>query len=109
MTPAEYGELITKEGVVTGGIGKVQELKTSAARFMIPTEIAQSRQSVAVYTEELEHCVKNDYSEDEFIARLKNEKITMHSADLHKALYWQVLKLKKQNQNDIWARIIKNS
>jgi hypothetical protein len=87
MTPAEYGELITKEGVVTGGIGKVQELKTSAARFMIPTEIAQSRQSVAVYTEELEHCIRNDYSEDEFIARLENEKITMHSADLHKALY----------------------
>lgn len=109
MTPAEYGELITKEGTATGGIGKVQELKTSAASFMIPTEIAQSRQAVAAYTEELEHCIRNDYTEDEFIHRIKGEKIPVASEDLHKTLYRQVLKLKKQNQNDIWARIIKNS
>ncbi len=109
MTPAEYGELITKAGAVTGGIGKVQELKTSAGRFMIPTEIAQSRQTVAAYTDELEHCVRNDYREDEFISRLKGERIPAESEELHKALYNQVLKLKKKNQNDIWARIIKNS
>lgn len=109
MTPAEYGELITKEGVATGGLGKAQGLKTSAAHFMIPTEIARSRQTVAAYTEELEHCIRNDYSEDDFISRLKGERIPVDSEDLHKTLYRQVLKLKKQNQNDIWARIIKNS
>ena len=109
MTPAEYGELITKEGTVTGGVGKVQELKTSAARFMIPTEIAQSRQIVAAYAEELEHCVRNDYTEDEFVSRLKGEKIPVDTEELHKTLYRQISKLKKQNQNDIWARIIKNS
>jgi len=109
MTPAEYGELLTKEGTATGGIGKVQELKTSAARFMIPTEIAQNRQTVAKYTEELEHCVRNDYTEDEFISRVKGESIPVGSEELHKGLYQQVLKLKKQNKNDIWARIIKNS
>ncbi len=109
MTPAEYGELVTKQGTVTGGIGKVRELKTSAARFMIPTEIAQNRQTVAAYTDELEHCVRNGYAEDEFINRLKGERIPVESQELHKVLYGQVLKLKKQNQNDIWARIIKNS
>ena len=40
MTPVDYAELITKDGMATGGMGNVQELKTSAARFMIPTEIA---------------------------------------------------------------------
>jgi len=109
MTPAEYGELLTKEGTATGGIGQVQELKTSAARFMIPTEIAQSRQTVAKYTEELEHCVRNDYTEDEFISRLKGERIPSEAGELHKALYRQVVTLKQRNQNDIWARIIKNS
>ena len=109
MTPAEYGELITSEGTATGGVGKVQELKTSAARFMIPTEIAQSRQTVAGYTEELEHCVRNGYTEGEFISRLKGERIPIEAEELHKALYRQVIKLKEANQNDIWARIIKNS
>ena len=109
MTPAEYGELITKEGTVTGGIGKVQELKTSAARFIIPTEIAQTRQTIAAYTEQLEHCVRNDYTQDEFIHRLQGERIPVEQIHLHRTLYSQVLKLKKQNQNDIWARIIKNN
>ena len=109
MTPAEYGELVTKEGTVTGGVGKVQELKTSAARFMIPTEIAQSRRTMAAYTEELEHCIRHDYAEDEFIHRLEGDRLPVENAELHKTLYNQILKLKKQNQNDIWARIIKNS
>jgi len=109
MTPAEYGGLITKDGIATGGIGTFQELKTSAARFMIPTEIAQSRQTVSAYADELEHCIRNDYSENDFIIRLKGEGIPVDSEELHKTLYRQVLKLKKQNQNDIWARIIKNS
>jgi hypothetical protein len=109
MTPAEYGELVTKEGTVTGGLGKSQGLKTSAAHFMIPTEIARNRQTVAAYADELEHCVRHDYNENEFISRLKGEKIPVESEELHKTLYAQVLKLKKQNRNDIWARIIKNS
>ena len=109
MTPAEYGELITRGGTATGGVGKVQELKTGAARFLIPTEIARNRHIVAAYTDELEHCVRNDYTEDEFIGRLKGNSIPVEAEELHKALYRQVVKLKKQNQNDIWARIIKNS
>jgi len=109
MTPNEYGELVTKQGAVTGGIGKVQELKTSAARFMIPTEIAQSRRTVAAYAEELEHCIRHYYTQDEFIHRLEAEGLPVEHAALHKGLYNQILKLKKQNQNGIWARIIKNS
>ncbi len=49
------------------------------------------------------------YRKDTFIQRLKGERIPVAHADLHKTLYSQILKLKKQNQNDIWARIIKNS
>jgi len=110
MTPAEHGELFTAEGrAATGKLGKVQELKTSAARFMIPTEIARSREVVAAYTEELERCVRGDYTDDEFIERLRGSGLHVESAAQHKVLFRQVKKLRTERRNDIWARIIKNS
>jgi hypothetical protein len=67
------------------------------------------RRTVAVYTDELEHCIRHDYTQGEFIHRLEGQGLPVEHGELHKALYNQILKLKKQNQNDIWARIIKNS
>ena len=48
MTPSEYG------GLFAGGLGKAKELKTAAATFVIPTEIATNRDDVAKYAEQLE-------------------------------------------------------
>jgi SAM-dependent methyltransferase len=110
MTLAEHGELFTTEGqAATEKLGKLQELKTSAARFMIPTEIAKSREVVSAYTEELERCVRGDYSEHEFIDRLRDAGLPVDSVAQHKALFRQVRKLRVERRNDIWARIIKNS
>src|SRR6266508_3288170 len=44
MTPSEHG------GLFSGGVlGKAKELKTAAAKFVIPTEIATRREEVAKY------------------------------------------------------------
>src|SRR2546425_11608751 len=45
LTPAEYGDLFS------GGHGNVKELKTAAAKFLIPTEIATNRDDVARYAD----------------------------------------------------------
>ena len=103
MTPAEYG------GLTAGRLGDVQELKTSAARFLIPTEIATKRDDVAKYAEQLEFCVRNGYSPEEFIERCGDESIPVTAESLHIDLYNELVKLDKENKNGIWARIIKNS
>ena len=109
ITPTEYGGLITEAGASVGALGKVRELKTSAARFMIPTEVAKTRHIVTNYAAELEHCLRNGYTEDEFLSRARGERIPLVSEELHRNLYRQIGNLRKQNKNDIWARIIKNS
>jgi hypothetical protein len=109
LTPTEYGGLITASGTSVGALGKVRELKTSAAKFMIPIEIAKTRHIVAHYSEELEQCLKNEYTVDEFLNRVRGERIALGSEEIHRTLYRQIENLRKQNKNDIWARIIKNS
>jgi hypothetical protein len=56
QTPLEYGDLFT------GVHGAVKELKTAVARFLIPAEVASSRETVGKYAEQLEFCVQNKYS-----------------------------------------------
>jgi methylase of polypeptide subunit release factors len=103
LTPSEYG------GLFTGKLGKAKELKTAAARFLIPTEIATSRDDVAKYAEQLEHCVRSGYSTKEFIERCQEEGLRIAAQDLHADLYKELVKLDKANKNGVWARIIKNA
>ena len=103
VTPSEYGELTGRP------LGDVQELKTSAARFLIPTEIATKRDDVAKYAEQLEFCVRNNYSPEEFIERCRDESLPVTAENLHVDLYNELVKLDTANKNGIWARIIKNS
>ena len=103
MTPSEYG------GLTAGRLGDVQELKTSAARFLIPTEIASKHDDVAKYADQLEFCVRNGYSPEEFIERCRDESLPVTAESLHVDLYNELVKLDKENKNGIWARIIKNS
>ncbi|MGB7533035.1 MAG: N-6 DNA methylase [Halobacteriota archaeon] len=106
MTPSEYGGLDTW---TADKRIKTKELKTSAAKFKIPLEIAQDRQSIAKYAELLESCIQNGYEPEEFIERCKNEGLSITAKDLHVELYEELVKLDKANKNSIWARIIKNA
>ena len=104
MTPSEYSELI-----VGGRLGDVRELQTSAARFLIPTEIATSHDYLAKYAEQLEFCIRNSYSPEEFIERCRDEALPVTIENLHTDLYNTLVKLDNENKNGVWARIIKNS
>ena len=103
VTPAEYG------GLWAGSLGKAKEFKTAAAKFLIPIEIASSRQNVTRYAEQLEFCVKNGYSAQEFAQRCQEENLPMEAEGLHTNLYSELVKLDKANKNGVWARIIKNA
>jgi hypothetical protein len=103
MTPAEYG------GLTAGRLGDVKELQTSAARFLIPTEIATKRDDVAKYANLLESCVRDGYSPEEFIVRCRDESLPVTAETLHIDLYNELVKLDKENKNSVWARIIKNA
>jgi hypothetical protein len=103
MTPSEYG------GLFSGGLGKARELKTAPVTFIIPTEIATTREYVAKYAEELEFCVRNGYSSQEFIQRCRDEGLPISEDVLHGDLYGELVTLDKANKNGVWARIIKNA
>jgi len=103
MTPSGYG------GLFAGTLGKAKELKTAAAKFVIPTEIATKREDIAKYAEHLESCVRNGYSPKEFIQRCQDEGLNVTAESLHLDLYKELVKLDKANKNGVWARIIKNA
>ncbi len=106
MTPAEYGGI---DSWTTGQKIKTKELITSVAKFKIPLDIAISRQNIAKYSELLEFCVENGYETDEFIQRCEDEGLTISARDMHADLYQELVRLKKENKNSVWARIIKNA
>ncbi len=103
LTPSTYG------GLFAGSPDAAKELKTSAARFFVPTEIAKKREDVAKYAEQLEFCVRNGYAPMEFIQRCKDEGLAVTAQVLHMDLYKELVKLDKANKNGVWARIIKNA
>lgn len=103
LTPSTYG------GLFAGETDAAKELKTAAAKFLVPVEIAQSAADVARYAEVLEQCVKNHYSPAEFIERCTAEGLPVSKQTLHTDLYKQLVALDKANNNGVWARIIKNS
>ncbi len=103
MTPSEYGLFTGTE------LGEVKHLKTAAATFFIPTEIAKNRDIVARYAETLEFCVRNSFSGQEFLVRCRDEGLSITSDSLHEELYDELVALDKANKNGVWARIIKNA
>jgi hypothetical protein len=103
MTRSEYG-------LFTGTqLGEVKHLKTAAATFFVPTEIANNRDTVARYAEVLEFCVRNGYSGEEFLARCADDALPVNNQSLHQELYEELVALDKANKNGVWARIIKNA
>jgi methylase of polypeptide subunit release factors len=106
MTPAEYGDLFT------GSAGNVAKVPCSAMKpphLLVPKEIAKSPKDVATYASVLEDCIRNAYSPDEFLSRCRDERLNVTAANAHIALYRELVRLDKANENGIWARIIKNN
>lgn len=103
MTPSEYGD------VFTGRSGNARLLKTSAGDFTIPTEVTESREHIGRYADTLEACIRDGYTPDEFIGRCEAEAIPATQISLHKELYRHLQRLDADNENGIWARIIKNA
>jgi len=103
LTPSEYG------GLLAGRLGNAKKIKAAPATFVIPTEIATTREDVAKYAEQLEFCIRNGYSPKEFVELCKVEGLTITAFSLHTELYQQLVKLDRENRNGVWARIIKNS
>jgi len=106
MTPSEYGGL---ERWTTGKDLQMKELKTSVAKFKIPVEVASDRRRIALYTEQLEFCIKNGYQVNEFIQRCRDEGLLITTEEIHIGLYNEFLKLDRASKNGVWARIIKNA
>jgi len=103
LTPSEYGEL------TAGRLGHAKEFKTAATVFVIPTEIATTRDDVGKYAEQLEYCVRNGCSPEEFIERCRDEGLPITDEFLHVEVYRALVSLDKANKNGVWARIIKNA
>ena len=104
MTPSEYGDLFR-----ANRLDKVRQLKTSAGDFNIPAEVAGNRDHIGRYADTLESCIRDDYSPEEFLERCEAEALPTTDATLHKNLYSKLQQLDANNQNGIWARIIKNA
>lgn len=103
QTPSDYGDLFSSTS------GTAKSFKTAAAKFLIPSEIADHPEMIGSYAAQLEHCVRNGYSAGEFIARCGEENLPVTAHILHRELYELLLQLDRENRNGVWARIIKNA
>lgn len=105
VTPAEYGDLFA-------GAEKTAKVPCSACKpphLLVPKEIAANSELVAKYADALQHCVQVALSPEEFIQYCIDDAIPVSEAELHRALYQELMILQKANKNGVWARIIKNA
>lgn len=103
LTPFDYtGDLFVDAG-------KIAQLPTSVGRFRIPVEVADSRATIAKYTEVLEASVTAAYSGEEFVRRLGTVGLPVTQDAAHRELIAKLCELDKARKNGVWARIIKNS
>ena len=88
-------------------------LITTAETFVVPRRVVDEGKLDAL-AGALERCVEHDYPRDDFLA-LVGEELAFSDEDkaatrhILGPLYDQLLQLKKQDRNGIWARIIKNA
>jgi len=115
MTPTEFASrdlqpsYLTDTGRIVGGSAKPMELRTAVGKFYVPGEIAASQEAIGKYAEVIEFCVRNKYSTKEFISRCEEEGVSVTEEALHGDVYRRMQELDAQNENGIWARIIKNA
>ncbi|MBU0509278.1 N-6 DNA methylase [bacterium] len=102
VIPSEYGGFFKDKD-------DSRSVKTAEGWFQMPTEIAADRSELARYTEVIEDCVLNDHTADEFLKRCASLRLPTVNREIHVDLYDKLHRLKKENKNGIWARLIKNN
>ncbi len=115
MTPTQVGSqkaqrsFLAETGVQYDPSNPPIAVKTAVGIFLVPPELATSREQIAKYAEVLEKCIKGGYSKNEFLMQCHEEGLAIKAADTHSTLYADLVRLDKDNKNGIWARIIKNN
>jgi methylase of polypeptide subunit release factors len=90
--------------------GNFLEVSNSVGEFQIPAEWVKENFMLTKATALVEEMVKNQYSVDEAITRLKEEGLVFpYNQEIVKSFYRKILELEKQNKNGIWARLLKNA
>jgi hypothetical protein len=93
-----------------GLYGNFLEVSTSVGKFQIPAEWVKENFILTKAVSLIEEMVKNQYSVDEAMTRLKEEGLVFsYNQEVVKSFYRQILELEKQNKNGIWARLLKNA
>ncbi len=101
--------LVSDKGTAISEKAKPFRLKTAVHTFDIPAEIALEFGKIGVYAETIEFCVRNRYESAEFLQYCQDRGIPVEEKEFHIALYDQLRELDANNQNGVWARIIKNA
>jgi hypothetical protein len=115
MTPTQIGSqnaqhsFLAETGVQYDPSNPPIAVKTAAGIFLVPPEIATSREQIGKYAEVLEKCIKAGYSKQEFLMLCDDEGLAINDPETHSSLYSALICLDKDNKNGIWARIIKNN
>jgi hypothetical protein len=105
VTPTEYGDLFT-------GTAKVAKIPCAACQpphLLVPKEIAATAENVAKYARLIEHHLATQSTADQFLAGCRDEALPTSEAELHRALFTEILALDEAHKNGVWARIIKNA
>jgi len=115
MTPSWAGSheaqttFLAESGLEYDSSNPPMALKTAAGTFLVPSEIAVNSTHMGKYAETIEFCVRQKFTDDDFIVRCREEGLPLTEERLHRKLYEQLRRLDAENQNGIWARIIKNA
>ncbi|HRS00999.1 MAG TPA: N-6 DNA methylase [Bacteroidota bacterium] len=90
--------------------GEPIEIQTSIGEFYIPSEwIADKGLLFSKATPLIEIMIKERYSIDEAMTRLRNEGLVFQSnQEVVKNLYIRIFELENSDQNGIWARFLKD-
>lgn len=104
VTAAEYGDLFKGD--------KGAQVPCSARtppHLIVPKEIAQTSEQVALYASLIEHSLTVGSPADHFVDQCIDRGLPVTDRALHLELYAELLELHNEQKNGVWARIIKNS
>ena len=88
----------------------VYRINTVVGDFEFPTDIVDNSQLLTDILREIEGCLKNKYSVEDFVNRIK-DKLKLNDTQIYYLgqVYSKLLELDKENKNGIWLTVIRNS
>src|SRR5207245_4355452 len=107
MTPVQVGSqkaqrsFLAETGTQYDPSNPPIAVKTAVGIFLVPPEIATSREQIGKYAEVLEKCINGGYSTPEFLAQCNEEGLAIRAPDTHSNLYSALVHLDKDNKNGI--------